>query len=51
MKGRVLLFEWMTRQREGDGYTLVQHDDIQGQAARYLAQGAIDADSACGLLS
>jgi len=51
VKGRVLLFEWMTRVREGDAYSLVQHDDIARQAGESLRKGEIDADSACGLLA
>jgi type II secretory ATPase GspE/PulE/Tfp pilus assembly ATPase PilB-like protein len=51
VKGRVLLFEWLTREREGERYALVQRDDIAAQAAEYLRKGVIDADSACGLLA
>ena len=51
VKGRVLLFEWLTRERQGGGYALVQHADIKSQAAEQLRKGRIDANSACGVLA
>jgi type II secretory ATPase GspE/PulE/Tfp pilus assembly ATPase PilB-like protein len=51
VKGRVLLFEWLKRVREGQRYSLAQQGDIRAQAADYLRRGAIDADNACGLLA
>lgn len=51
VKGRVLLFEWMTRERKGDAYALEQHAEIRSQAAEQLTMGAIDANAACGVLA
>jgi type II secretory ATPase GspE/PulE/Tfp pilus assembly ATPase PilB-like protein len=47
--GRVLLFEWLTRERNGGGVQLCQHDEIARQAAEHVRRGEIDADNACGL--
>jgi type II secretory ATPase GspE/PulE/Tfp pilus assembly ATPase PilB-like protein len=46
IKGRVLLFEWMTRARASEPK---MHENIGAQALKYLKQGVIDAQSACGL--
>lgn len=51
VKGRVLLFEWMTREKGADDRNVLkQHDTIKAQAATNLEKGLIDANSACGLL-
>jgi protein transport protein HofB len=50
IKGRVLLFEWMTREKESHGkFSSQAHENIGLQALQYLREGLIDAHSACGL--
>jgi type II secretory ATPase GspE/PulE/Tfp pilus assembly ATPase PilB-like protein len=49
-KGRVLLFEWMTREKDDSGkYRTRFHDSIANEALKYLREGLIDASAACGL--
>jgi type II secretory ATPase GspE/PulE/Tfp pilus assembly ATPase PilB-like protein len=49
VSGRVLLFEWLTKEKNGSGTQLQQHDDIARQAVEHVQRGEIDADNACGL--
>jgi len=51
IKGRVLFFEWITRERSPDDgrFVTVAHDSIHKQALHYLREGLIDATAACGL--
>lgn len=51
VEGRVLLFEWLTKEREEGQSRLVQRGDIRSEAVRLLREGMIDADAACGLVA
>jgi type II secretory ATPase GspE/PulE/Tfp pilus assembly ATPase PilB-like protein len=52
VRGRVLLFEWLTRQKlPGEQhYSVQQHENLKTQAIHYLRLGAIDANAACGVV-
>ncbi len=49
VKGRVLLFEWLTRECVDGRYEPKAHENITAQALEHLRSGEIDAQSACGL--
>jgi type IV pilus assembly protein PilB len=49
VKGMVLLFEWMTRERDNLGKKIIKtHDSIRNQSKYYMQEGVINAQNACG---
>ncbi len=49
IKGMVLLFEWLTRERDGSGNKVIKpHDSLLNQSRYYMREGVINAENACG---